>query len=253
MKKITAISAFILICVMLFTSCSFLGSVNDALFGPDYEKITNNIFTKYIEMNVSVITVHKSRVKEYESQGSGVIYAEDNRYYYLLTNAHVIESDSEFPQTIYTIYDCYANEYNGTLVHADPSYDLAVLRIVKGSEPLCVVAFAENDAKKGTKVVTLGTSNGLINSVTYGEIQNYDTVELHDKNGNVDNRVSFPVVWHSAPMWGGGSGSVLLNMDMELVGINFAVATDNSGAFIYGFAISATKVHEYLKNNNLVK
>ena len=248
MKRVISFLSVVLICVMLFSSCQSV-----TFFGPDYKEITNNIFTKYIEMNVAVITVHQNSTEQYESQGSGVIYAKDDKYYYILTNHHVIDSDPDFPETSYTIYDCYGTEYNGTFVHSDATYDLAVIRITRGTEALCVASLASRDPKKGTNVAVLSTSNNLYNSLTYGKIRECKSVETHDKNGNIDTNVAFPVLWHNAPMWDGGSGSVLLNMDMELVGINYAVATDNDGNFIYGFAISVSRVREYLEKNNLMK
>jgi hypothetical protein len=54
-------------------------------------------------------------------------------------------------------------------------------------------------------------------------------------------------------MWDGASGSVLLNMDMELVGINYAVGTNEEGQFIYAFAVSVSHVREYLEENKLMK
>jgi S1-C subfamily serine protease len=54
-------------------------------------------------------------------------------------------------------------------------------------------------------------------------------------------------------MWGGASGSVLLNMDMELVGINYAVGTNADGQFVCAYAVSVSKVREYLEENKLLK
>ena len=248
MKKTLALISLILVLAAFLSSCYLI----DVVFGPDYKEVTNNIFTHYIEMNLAVKTIHSNVTKQYESQGSGVIYKEDKTYYYVLTNNHVIKSDSSYPLTSYTITDCYGKEYKGTLLHSDPSYDLAVLRIAKSGENLCVVSFASTTPLKGTDVANLGTSNGLINSVTYGEVIGYEPVEIQDKNGNIDNSVSIPVIWHNAPMWGGGSGSALLNMNMELVGINFAVATDDQGRFVCGFAIGISHVREYLEKNDLM-
>jgi S1-C subfamily serine protease len=53
-------------------------------------------------------------------------------------------------------------------------------------------------------------------------------------------------------MYSGGSGSVLLNTDMELVGINYATGTNKNGSFLYGFAVSVTHVRSYLETNNLM-
>ena len=248
MKK-TSLIALVLVAVMALSSCSII----EILIPTDYKEITNNIFTHYIEMNMTVKTTHMGASLKYETQGSGVIYGEDSTYYYLLTNCHVVAKNSEYPLTSYTVIDCYGKEYKATLLASDPYCDLAVLRFVKGGEKLCIVPLASSNPEIGTEVAILSTSNGLINSVTYGETIKYEPVELRDKEGNVDTTVSIPVIWHTAPMWGGGSGSVLLNMNMELVGINYAVATDEDGRFIRGFAISVHHVRAFLEENNLIK
>jgi S1-C subfamily serine protease len=248
MKKTIRLSALLLICVMILSSCYInLGGIKDAVTGTDYKELTNDIFTKYIEMNVSIMTNHKNVTETYDSQGSGVIFKEDRFYYYCLTNAHVVETNPSHPITTYTVIDCYGTEHIGAVIHSDSSYDLAVVKFHKGKEPLYVAEFSSADPLIGEDVIILGTPNGLINSVTYGDVVEYDTVEMSEGEDNI----AFPVIWHDAPMWEGASGSVLLNTEMNIVGINFAVSTDDSDRFILGYAISVTKVMEYLNKNGL--
>lgn len=249
MKKIINLSALILAMVLLLTSCS---DITDRIFGPDYEKITNEIFTNYIEMNLLVETSSEGVTLGRKSQGSGVIYAKDSHYYYCLTNAHVVETAINAKNVSYTVTDCYGKQYKATFVHADVSRDLAVLKFI-ASESLCVVELAKSDPPVGEKVAVLSNSLHLINAVTYGEVLAYDVVKIEDEKGNDDTRVTFPVIWHDAPMWGGASGSVLLNMDMELVGINYAVGTNADGQFVCAYAVSVSKVREYLEENKLLK
>ena len=250
MKKTIKLLAAIVISVLLLTSCS--QSVV-GIFGPNYKRITNEIFTKYIEMNVTVTTTHKNGDSGFDNQGSGVIYGLDYVYYYCLTNAHVVESAEGYSDTSYTVTDCYGKDYTGTLVHSDKDRDLAVIRFARGAEALYVVDLADSDPRIGENVAVLSTSKHLINAVTYGKVRDYETVKIYDRNGNEDTRVTFPVIWHDAPMWDGASGSVLLNMNMELVGINYAVGTNSEGQFVYAFAVSVSHVREYLKENNLMK
>ena len=249
MKKIISLLSLLMIVVMLLTSCA---DVIDFFFAPDYREVTNGIFEKYIEMNLIVETGSVVSSKERTSQGSGVIYAKDTHFYYCLTNAHVVETAANAKNITYTITDCYGVVHKATLVHSDTSRDLAVLKFIS-ADPLCIVELAKFDPFVGQNIAVISTSNHLINSVTYGKVKSYDTVKVTDSKGNDDTRVTFPVIWHDAPMWEGGSGSVLLNMDMELVGINYAVSTNSQGQFYYGFAVSVSRVREYLEENNLMK
>ncbi len=248
MKKSIKLLSLLLVVLSLLCSCTLQNP-----FGPNYKQITNDIFTKYIEMNVAVVTTHGGVEKNYDSQGSGVIYAMDDTYYYCLTNAHVVEANPAYPETTYKIFDCYGTEYRGTLLHSDSSCDLAVIRIVRGREELCAVSLAEKDPKKGDEIITISTSNNMYNAVTYGKIKKIQPVELNPPEGEAETKVTFPVIWHNAPIYSGGSGSVLLNTDMELVGINYAVGETESGAFLYGFAVSVSHVRQYLEANNLMK
>lgn len=248
MKKAIKLLSILLVCLALLCSCTLQNP-----FGTNYKQLTNDIFTKYIEMNVAVIATHTNSEKSIDSQGSGVIYAMDDTYYYCLTNAHVVEEKPDYPETSYKVFDCYGTEYRGTLLHSDSSCDLAVIRIVRGREELCVASLAEKDPKRGNEVIAISTSNNISNSVTYGKIKKIEPVELNPLEGEAETKVKFPVIWHTAPIFGGGSGSVLLNTDMELVGINYATGETESGAFLYGFAVSVSHVREYLETNNLMK
>jgi serine protease Do len=248
MKKITNLLAMLVISVTVLTSCS---GVVGMIFPPNYKQITNDIFTNYIEMNLMVETYGRSTNYEYRSQGSGVIFDKNGPYYYFLTNAHVLETVKDVQTVSYTVYDCYGNDYIATLVASDRDRDLAILKFI-ASEELCVAALAEYDPIVGENVVVLSTSNHLINSVTFGKIKKYDKIKVQDENGKDDTRVTFPVICHNAPMWSGGSGSVLLNMNMEIVGINYATNVTEDNAFVYGYAVSISHVREFLKENYLI-
>ena len=248
MKKITSLLATLLISVILLTSCSGIAGI---IFPPNYKQVTNDIFTKYIEMNLIVETYSRSTRYEYTSQGSGVIFAKKGQFYYCLTNAHVLETVEGAQTVSYSVIDCYGKEYIATHVASDVSRDLAVLRFI-AAEELCVAEIAKFDPIVGENIAVLSNSNHLINSVTYGKVKKYDKVEITDENGKDDTRVKFPVICHDAPMWSGASGSALLNMNMELVGINYASYTTADGAFVYGCAVGISHVREFLEENYLI-
>ena len=250
MKRIINLLAVLLVTVMLLTSCSY---VTDVLFPPDYKQITNDIFTKYIEMNVVVLAEHENKYYGLTNQGSGVIYGEESGYYYCLTNAHVVEYNDYYADLSFYVMDCYGYKYNATLIHADRNRDLAVVRFKYGNERLYVADLAESDPREGENVIAISSSEHIMNSVTYGKIKGYDKIKIYDDKGNDDTRVTFDVIRHDAHFLGGGSGSALLNLDMELVGINYATSTDRDGIFVWGYAVSVSHIREYLEENHLMK
>lgn len=250
MKKITNLLSLLIISVILLTSCS---EIADFVNTPNYKQITNDIFTKYIEMNLIVTTRSESVSFLNFNQGSGVIYAKEGREYYCFTNAHVVETADTAKNVSYTVTDCYGNRYDATFVHSDPSRDLAVLKFT-ALESLCVVDLAESDPEVGEEVIALSSSNHLINMVTFGSVMEYETVKLYDDKGNDITRIKFPVIRHSAPVYSGSSGCAILNLDMKLVGINFGGSTyKEDGSFYCGYAVSISHIRKYLVENRLMK
>lgn len=250
MKKITNLLSLLIISVILLTSCS---SIAEFFYTPNYKQITNDIFTNYIEMNLVVTTRSESTTLLNINQGSGVIYAKEGGYYYCLTNSHVVETASTAKNVSYTVTDCYGNKYDATFIHSDASRDIAVLRF-SASESLCVVELAESDPEVGEEVISLSSSNHLINSVTFGRVIEYKTTKIYDNNDKDVTRVKFPVIHHSAPVYSGSSGGAILNLDMKLVGINYGGSTyKDDGSFYCGFAVSVSHIREYLEENKLMK
>ena len=60
--------------------------------------------------------------------------------------------------------------------------------------------------------------------MTFGEYTRFDEVII--EGNSTGSHITFPVIYHTAPVDHGSSGGVLLNERLELIGINFAVATD---------------------------
>ncbi len=214
----------------------------------DIASLGNEIAERVLLSAVKVNSLHRSSeagvTGGFTSVGSGVIYNYRSGYYYVLTNQHVVEDDSEYPLTEHLIYDAYGNEYNATLASLpDAAYDLAVLKFPKGSRELNVASLSEWDVAVGSKVVSVGNPGGVMNTVTYGECK-------YHKEANVTgSQVKFSIGWHDTPVSNGSSGGAVFNLALEVVGINFASNTDNDGSFNYGVFIPISRVREYLAAN----
>jgi len=181
------------------------------------------------------------------SVGSGVIYKKTSTHYYILTNNHIVESDMY--RSYYTVYDAYGNEYSASVLAADRSYDLALLSIVRYSDvKLSVADLSDSDPERGAEVVSIGAPGGVYNTVTYGNVSDYQVFDapVSDGTEGEKNEIEFPILWHTAFSKQGSSGGALLNADLELIGINYAVASGKDGVFMYTFAIPITKVNEFI-------
>ena len=207
----------------------------------DYASATNQIFGDHIRMNVSIRTscyntLFGMRVDEVISNGSGVIFDEDDTYYYCLTNNHVTSKKDGHSYIELTVTDCYGNAAPATIEYFDASRDLSVLKFKKGQDVLCCAEFADKAPAVGEIVINLGQPDGLKNALTYGEVLKYATVDLSGEK-NDEPKVDFDVMWHDAPMNHGSSGGAVLNDKLELVGVSFAVGHDSNGEFLCGFTI----------------
>lgn len=218
-----------------------------ACYTYDYQAAVNKISLSYIKAAVGVEVIHhKSSFgfgsSSHKISGSGVIFDEDDKYYYALTNCHVVENEAGYNTREYFVVDCFGTRYDAAVIDMDENFDLAVLAFVKGEEELVTLDFADKAGEIHDVVIAIGAPGGLDNNITFGKITRIESME----EGAV-GYLGFPVVWHDAPMDHGSSGGVLLNAEFKIVGINYAVGTSPSGSeFICGLAVPLDKVVEFV-------
>jgi S1-C subfamily serine protease len=226
-----------------------------AKFQMDYTKILNLISTEYMSTNVEVRVKHWNsgflglgEIDVMSGSGSGVIFADANGKYYVLTNNHVVYGHNRKYHE-YKIQDYKGNTYTASLFSgsAKAEYDLATLGFTKGSEKLVVSKIAKKNPILNEEVISIGQPGGQNNAITFGVIQQYRTATLINTPIEESN-VKFDVIKHSAPGARGSSGGVLMNSSFEIVGINYAgPANTNFNDSSYGLSIPAEKIKEYLE------
>lgn len=202
----------------------------------------------YIAMkaNVMVKVDHKNYFGSgVASQGSGVIFHEDENYYYVLTNNHVIYDNPNYQLIEYFIYDYKGNEIGARLHSLDPDYDLGLLYFPKGDEVLNILPLSQDNPSVDTTVISMGQPRGQINTISFGEVINYQKISLNDASKEQSN-VTFDVIRHNSPINNGSSGGVLINANFEIVGINYAGTNMDENPSTFSYAIPVTKVREYL-------
>ena len=135
-----------------------------------------------------------------------------------------------------------------TVVGADPSDDIAVVRAqgVSGLTPITLGSSA--DLKVGQDVVAIGSPLGLQGTVTTGIVSALDRPVASGGDAGSQNTV-FNAIQTDAAINPGNSGGALVNMNGELVGVNSAIASlggggenspgAQSGSIGLGFAIPA--------------
>lgn len=148
------------------------------------------------------------------SQGSGTIIKEDSKYYYVLTNYHVISSEKDTDKDVFYVYDYRRTKYEATLVHASEYYDMAIIKFKKG-QSLSVIPLAENkNPNIGETVYSIAFPGGQLNSVSAGKVKKYGYINIKDKGQS-----NYEVLEANFYAVGGSSGSMVLNDKFEIVGI----------------------------------
>ena len=176
---------------------------------------------------------------EQRGLGSGVIISKDG---YIVTNNHVIDGADEINVKLHD-----GREMKGRVIGADPTTDLALIKIEGDDFPAIVVGNSDN-LKVGEWVLAVGNPFNLGSTVTAG------VVSAKSRGLGANQVESF--IQTDAAINQGNSGGALVNAKGELVGIN-AMLYSPTGAYSgYGFAIPVsimTKVVTDLKQYGTVQ
>lgn len=160
------------------------------------------------------------------ASGSGVIVSQDG---YIITNNHVIDGASEIKVGLNN-----KTSYTAKLVGADPSSDLAVLKIEAKNLPFLL--YGNSDAVQvGQWALAIGYPLNLETTVTAGIISAKGrTLGLNSR------RSQAPIesyIQTDAAVNQGNSGGALVNLKGELIGINSAIASPTGSYAGYSYAI----------------
>lgn len=181
-------------------------------------------------------------------EGSGIILSADGL---ILTNNHVVAAAGKgargeappgaAPKTTVTFSDGRTAPF--TVVGADPTTDIAVVRVqdVSGLAPISIGSSA--DLRVGQPVIAVGSPLGLEGTVTTGIVSALNRpVSTTGDTGNQNTVLD--AIQTDAAINPGNSGGALVNMNGDLIGVNSAIATlggdsadSQSGSIGLGFAI----------------
>ncbi len=163
------------------------------------------------------------------ASGSGVIVSENG---YIITNNHVVQQAEKIEVTLND-----KRTYTAELIGADPTTDLALLKIKETNLPF--MAYGNSDEVKiGEWVLAVGNPFNLTSTVTAGIVsakaRNINILENNPEKG-LHPVESF--IQTDAAVNPGNSGGALVNTDGELIGINSAIASNTGSYTGYSFAI----------------
>ncbi len=167
----------------------------------------------------SVVTINEVSGQS-GGTGSGVILRSDG---YILTNDHVISLAASGGSLQVTLSD--GRTAPATIVGRDTSDDLAVIRAT-GLTGLTPATFGKSGTLSvGQTVVAVGAPLGLSDTVTSGIVSN----TARPVRAGDNNQAVFQAIQTDAAINPGNSGGPLVDLNGSVIGINAAIATDNSG------------------------
>ena len=167
--------------------------------------------------------------------GSGVVISPDG---YIVTNNHVVEGANKIEVTFND-----KHKRTATIIGNDPSTDLALIKVE--AENLEYLTFADSDeVRVGEWVLAVGNPFNLTSTVTAG------IVSAKARNINIlgDGSSIESFIQTDAAINPGNSGGALVDMDVNLIGINAAIASRTGSYEGYSFAIPSNIVKKVVED-----
>lgn len=179
--------------------------------------------------------------------GSGVIISADG---YILTNNHVISTESGDPADEITIHLNDGSQVEATLIGRDERTDVALLKIERENLPFLQIADS-NQLRVGDIVFAIGNPLGVGQTSTMGIVSATGRTNL----GLLGNQGYENFIQTDAAINRGNSGGALVDARGRLVGINTAIFSQTGGNIGIGFAIPSrlarTVVLELIENGRV--
>ncbi|WP_127130266.1 trypsin-like peptidase domain-containing protein [Pseudoflavitalea rhizosphaerae] len=171
------------------------------------------------------------------ASGSGAIISEDG---YIVTNNHVVSGADEINVTLNN-----KKVFKAKLIAADPSSDLAVIKIDAKNLPFLIYGNSD-DVKVGQWVLAVGYPLTLETTVTAGIVSAKGrTLEINRRQS--DSPVE-SFIQTDAAVNPGNSGGPLITTDGKLIGINSAIASPTGAYAGYSFTIPVNIVKKIVSD-----
>jgi putative serine protease PepD len=165
-----------------------------------------------------------------QAQGSGFVYDSSG---HVITNDHVVANATKI-----SVMFSDGSKYSATVVGADPSTDLAVLKVDAPSSKLHPLTIGDSSKLSvGDGVVAIGSPFGLDETVTSGIVSALDRDISSQNNFTISGAIQT-----DAAINHGNSGGPLLNMSGEVVGVTTQIESDSGGNEGVGFAVPSNTI-----------
>lgn len=208
--------------------------------GVSIPRLVNQAVPKVVSIDV--------KAQGMEDQGTGMIISADGM---VVTNNHVISAALSGSATITVTRSGTTTKMPATLVGADPSNDVALLKINDAKDLPYVTFGNSNKLDVGDAVVAIGNALGLeagTPTVTSGIVSALGRT-VTASNGSGGTETIDNMIQTDAAINPGNSGGPLIDSNGYVIGMNTAVAGssgDGTSAQNIGFAIPSAKIQRLL-------
>lgn len=180
----------------------------------------------------------------FQAAGTGMIISSNGE---VLTNNHVIADASSIKVQLFN----QTKLYTATVIGADPSHDVALIKI-QGVSKLPTVTFGKSSSLQvGDSVVAVGNALALqgLPTVTQGIVSALHRSITTSSNGITSSTTLSDMIQTDAPINPGNSGGPLVNASGQVIGMNTAIisGTGSETAQNIGFAEAIDSVTPIIK------
>ena len=170
--------------------------------------------------------------EQQQAQGSGFVYDSDG---HIVTNDHVVDGATSVSVRFWN-----GDTYKATVVGADPSTDLAVIKVDAPESVLHPLEVADSSrVQVGDAAIAIGSPFGLEETVTSGIVS-----ALHREMRAPNEFTINDSIQTDAAINHGNSGGPLLNSSGQVIGVNAQIAGSTGANVGVGFAIPSNTVRK---------
>lgn len=252
MKRTARMILAALMILTILYGCASKGGDRDLVYDDmkaDFEK------TDLLSSNIGIVsrTANGCNLR-YGEFGSGVVFERQESTCYALTAAHVVSDEDAQPLVFTTGMDLKTESIPGMedldllstevydsmiparILYVSQKNDLAVISF-ETEEDLSVIEIADEDPKKGDRIMCVGNPENEWFAVSYGEI--LSGIESFGESTDHPSRA----MKHSAYAQVGSSGGAAIGEDMKLIGITPGASLSMDGkSFRYGVMIPVSEI-----------
>lgn len=205
--------------------------------------------------NASIVTIKTKsytsvlwgmvEVTAHEKTGEGIIIQDNAGYYYVITTNDLVEKKRGYESVSYTVTDCHGNEYEANLKHNGVTYNLGVLYFAKNPDfVLDVVDLSKTAPKIGDDIATVTLINGIYYP-HFGKVMGFETIK-HKDSGSQAGDINYNMMVHNGQTDRNVTGRPILDMNLNLIGIQCGTLTDGEVSFDNPHAIPWSVIEKYI-------